>query len=524
MRTSTSLLTLVALSSTAWAVDGVVPVQGQLYDGEGAAVDTSVVMAFSLETVTGEDVWSESQTVPVDYGSFTAYLGDIQPLDLALFRDNPQLFLVVSIDGDEMDPIEIGNAPVAGYAAFAGEAHDALTLEGATRDDLTYTAGAGLTLTNNAFAVDEGAVEATALAVCFDSEAELVAVLDDNYLPASWQPTATDLEGALNTGPGSGFDADTVDGMEAEAFAVSDHSHGGADITRGVLDPARFSAYADLASELLLDDDDDGDLLTRGQLDTRYVNANQGIPAAQVVSGVFNNDRFSAISDLYAEGFLGDNADTDLLFRSEMDARFLNDGDPLPALDLTGTVPYARYSAFGDLAAEGYFGNNADTDLLGRAEMDTRYLNADEDLPAGNLTGTIPYAQYSAYSDLANEGWLDNDYDGDLMTRLQADARFASQPVGTQTPFSFITMGGGSLTIIAHGSMAANGTLTSSGSLYTPLSSTWNSSGQRYEIAFTGHAYDSATHTTVVTPGYADTFCATSSANDKLLVYCHAVD
>jgi hypothetical protein len=51
-----------------------------------------------------------------------------------------------------------------------------------------------------------------------------------------------------NDGPGSGFDADTVDGLHASAFALASHTHAASDITSGVFGVNRggtsFSGYA----------------------------------------------------------------------------------------------------------------------------------------------------------------------------------------------------------------------------------------------------------------------------------------
>lgn len=51
----------------------------------------------------------------------------------------------------------------------------------------------------------------------------------------------------------------------------------------------------------------------------------------------------------------------------------------------TGTLSTNLYSAHADLSAEGYFGNNASTDLLNRAECDARYVA----LAGGTMTGPL---------------------------------------------------------------------------------------------------------------------------------------
>ncbi|MBN1774049.1 MAG: hypothetical protein JXB32_22510, partial [Deltaproteobacteria bacterium] len=75
--------------------------------------------------------------------------------------------------------------------------------------DTTYTAGAGLTLTGTAFAADRATLEGWARAVCYDTEAELTALLDDNYRAAGWVPAWTDVTG-VPAGFADGTDNDTT--------------------------------------------------------------------------------------------------------------------------------------------------------------------------------------------------------------------------------------------------------------------------------------------------------------------------
>ena len=63
-------------------------------------------------------------------------------------------------------------------------------------DDVgVYRAGAGLMLSGNTFLLDPAAVQDEAQAVCFDTEAELHAVLDDDYMPGNYAPGWTDIIG-----------------------------------------------------------------------------------------------------------------------------------------------------------------------------------------------------------------------------------------------------------------------------------------------------------------------------------------
>ncbi len=90
---------------------------------------------------------------------------------------------------------------------------------------------------------------------------------------------------AGNDGAGSGLDADLLDGQHASSLAQITHTHGASDITSGLLDNARFSAVADLLSEGMLDNNADDDLMFRSQSDGRYVNEGQvnSVTSAMIV-------------------------------------------------------------------------------------------------------------------------------------------------------------------------------------------------------------------------------------------------
>lgn len=166
-------------SSSAFAqAPPLVPVQGVVADDvgplEGAYDVQFTLYADSDGTIV---VWSEAQTVPFANGFFSAQLGAVEPVDLSLFADSPELYLGIAIDGDEeMSLIRVATAPFAAYAAFAG---DSGTLDGRTAedfapaggsiawdrltdipsaladgdDDTTYTAGNGLALDGDAFSL-----------------------------------------------------------------------------------------------------------------------------------------------------------------------------------------------------------------------------------------------------------------------------------------------------------------------------------------------------------------------------------
>jgi len=84
----------------------------------------------------------------------------------------------------------------------------------------------------------------------YDSEADLTALLNDNYSSASHVHDYSDLIGI----PAS--------------FTPAAHTHAAADINSGTLSDARYSAYSDLTAEGYLDNNAVGDLVTSGTLST----------------------------------------------------------------------------------------------------------------------------------------------------------------------------------------------------------------------------------------------------------------
>ncbi len=186
------------------------PVQGVLYDGDGAPVDSDVVMTFSLydTEIGGTALWSELQVILVEDGFFTAYLGESTVLDLSMFRDNTDLWLGVMVEGDsEMRRVYLGSTAFSGYAEYCGNVpahgHDftdltgsidpsmlpsglvtgaqacsgtakvsgvdssgAITCSADLDTDTTYTSGVGLILSGNQFAVDTSAIQRRVTGTC----------------------------------------------------------------------------------------------------------------------------------------------------------------------------------------------------------------------------------------------------------------------------------------------------------------------------------------------------------------------
>ena len=265
-------IVLAAAGAARADAPALLPVQGVLTEADGTPVAGDADLRFALyaSALGGTALWSETQTVLVEDGLFTVYLGTLEPLDLALFRDHDALFLGVAVDAEpELDRFEIGSTGFAAFAQYAGtaaHADDAATLGGhdashfaaagapvdwtdlrgvpagladGTDDDTlagvsgcaggqvlawsgtawgcaddadsdtTYTAGLGLTLAGTQFSAHRTTIEGWARGVCYDTEAELTAVLDDNYRGAAWVPAWGEITG-VPAGFADGVDNDTT--------------------------------------------------------------------------------------------------------------------------------------------------------------------------------------------------------------------------------------------------------------------------------------------------------------------------
>ena len=75
----------LAVASPALAESpALIPVQGTLLDAAGAPVDGAVSVDFKLyaDAEGAAELWTETQTISFDSGTFVAYLGDGAPIDL----------------------------------------------------------------------------------------------------------------------------------------------------------------------------------------------------------------------------------------------------------------------------------------------------------------------------------------------------------------------------------------------------------------------------------------------------------
>jgi len=256
-----TLLLLASLEIAYAAPPTTLDYQGFLTDSAGAPVDGTVNITFSIYDlpIGGAPWWTSNVPVTVNQGVFSVQLGNPVTPFPALMFDNP-LWLGIAVDSDaEMFP----RRPIVS-TAFTYKAQDANTLEGISASALDQSAH--ISDTNNPHNVtvaQTGAVSTADLAnhaadasahhtkttsftdlsdtatdeqipnditVYLASNADTVDGLNANSSPVAGRLLALDGGGrfpnsTLIMWSGSGLDADTVDGVQANAFAPSAHAH-----------------------------------------------------------------------------------------------------------------------------------------------------------------------------------------------------------------------------------------------------------------------------------------------------------
>lgn len=151
----------VATASGAMAqgvAPAVLPMQGYLTDGGGAPVDGSTDLTVNLYDgqLSSTVLYGEDQSVMVDAGNFTAYVGDGTPsagaLDMAIFRDNSDVWVGITIgSGTELPRFQLGSVPYAAFAQYSNSAGNATQLGGVDpssyQNRVTGACGAGEAIT-----------------------------------------------------------------------------------------------------------------------------------------------------------------------------------------------------------------------------------------------------------------------------------------------------------------------------------------------------------------------------------------
>ena len=209
MKKSVILLAMLLVLTVSWAARAeappFMPIQGVLTDNAGDPVDGETDMVFTLYDAAGEGtaLWTETQTIMVEDGFFTAYLGDIEDLDLVLFLDNDELWLGIAVeDDDEMPLVYIGSVAYAGYAEYCGNIPD----HDHAFDDLTGSMPAEM-LPDNAV-VGAQACEDTDKVTGVDAEGALLCGED------------LDLDTHINSQACG--DTDKVTGVDADGLLICD--------------------------------------------------------------------------------------------------------------------------------------------------------------------------------------------------------------------------------------------------------------------------------------------------------------
>lgn len=165
------------------------PVNGQ------AKPDGAYAFAFRIyNTATGgAPLWTESKSVNVNKGLFTTLLGDITPLDSAIFTGQ-ELYLGVTVGTDPEAAPRQRLAHVA-YAVYAEKAANASLLGGQSA-----TAFAPATHTHSGEQINAGTVAEARIDGALTRDNEVMTIV------------------RANSGSGSGFDADTLDGYDQSSF------------------------------------------------------------------------------------------------------------------------------------------------------------------------------------------------------------------------------------------------------------------------------------------------------------------
>ncbi len=165
------LLAAAALIAGPAAADApaLLPLSGWLADADGAGIDGDVDLTITLHDAEtgGAEVYSDTVTITVDAGFFTAYAGSgDEALDLALFADHDALWVGLAVDGgEEMSPrLQVATTPWAAWADYAGIADDAAALGGVAAEDYQLAADdadvlGGLTCADGQVAVYDDGVD-----------------------------------------------------------------------------------------------------------------------------------------------------------------------------------------------------------------------------------------------------------------------------------------------------------------------------------------------------------------------------
>jgi hypothetical protein len=240
---------------TAVAVPEAITYQGYLTDAEGKPVNGDVAIAFRIwdAEVGGTDLWAETHApVTVTEGVFNVILGTYIPITAGIVGGECYLGVTVGTDSEMVPRTKVSSSA---YAIRAGYA-ESVAIGAVTTSSLSDTAVtetkialgavstaklASASVTSEKVAL--GAVSTAKIAsgaVSTDKiafEAVTGAKVAAGTLTSSHLQDGTALEEILDDdGPGSGLNADMLDGQDAASFSQVGHAHTGAEITGKVAD------------------------------------------------------------------------------------------------------------------------------------------------------------------------------------------------------------------------------------------------------------------------------------------------
>ncbi len=271
---------LFLLSSIVMAkVPYLLPVQGVLSDPDtGNIVKGSVEITFSIyaSELSDTPLWSETydgdNKIDLDNGAFTVYLGNINALDPGTIINIGELWLGVSVeDDDEMPRIRLASVP------FALEAEVCKQVGTLTADDINsnfipvsspVSHITSTNISNWTKAYEWGDHSGKYLSATSDAAAVTSTEITNwntaygwgdhsgKYLSATSDAAAVTSTEITNWNTAYGW------GDPSTKYALKAHTHGSADI----------DAYQDLSDSGRLNNNNSTDLLTRTQLDARYIN------------------------------------------------------------------------------------------------------------------------------------------------------------------------------------------------------------------------------------------------------------
>ncbi|MBI3957199.1 MAG: hypothetical protein HY328_00215, partial [Chloroflexi bacterium] len=192
------------------ATTHVLSYQGRLADPTTGApkADGSYSMTFRIydAATAGATLWTELKDVTVSKGLFTTLLGDTIPLDPAIFDGNDRwLGVKVSTDSEAAPRMRLAFVP---YATWAWEAGSLDGEEGA--------------FYRNASNINAGTLADARIAAAITRDSEVMGIV------------------TASGGPGSGINADVLDGLDSGEFSRPGHTHSGADINSGTVAEARI--------------------------------------------------------------------------------------------------------------------------------------------------------------------------------------------------------------------------------------------------------------------------------------------